>query len=175
MEEKTMNGFEPMEHAEAFEDHELGWDDEIEKDSSFILLPEGDYDFVIDNFERARFGGSDKITACNKAIVYIKVKGTDIETGRVGETTIKHQLLLHSKLEGMLCEFFTGIGHRKRGEKLKMNWNMVPGSTGRAKIGIKEYNGKKYNEIKKFYDPATMSERNARIPQQVKFDKQGGF
>ena len=32
-----------------------------------------------------------------------------------------------------------------------MNWPMVPGSTGRCKIGTKIYNGNEYNEIKKFY------------------------
>ena len=38
-------------------DRELGWDDVIEKDSNFVTLPEGDYDFVIDHFERARHPG----------------------------------------------------------------------------------------------------------------------
>ena len=35
--------------------HELGWDDQIEKGGSdFIVLPEGDYDFVVTEFERGR-------------------------------------------------------------------------------------------------------------------------
>ena len=41
-------------------ERELGWDDEIEKDSGeFILLPEGDYDFTVESFERSRHGGSE--------------------------------------------------------------------------------------------------------------------
>ena len=47
-------------------DRELNWDDEIEKDNSFITLPEGDYDFVIDHFERARHPGSEKIPPATK-------------------------------------------------------------------------------------------------------------
>lgn len=34
-----------------------------------------------------------------------------------------------------------------------MNWAMVPGSRGRCRVGIREYNGKTFNEIKKFYEP----------------------
>ena len=172
MEQKQMEGFEPMESAEAFEDHELGWDDEIEKDTDYILLAEGDYSFTVESFERARHNGSEKLPACNKAIVYLKVKGRDMESGREGEVTIRHQLFLHSKTEGMLCAFFTGIGQRKKGERMKMNWNLVPGSTGKAKIGIREYNGRKFNEVKKFYDPAD----TPAAPSQPKhFDRQGGF
>lgn len=41
---------------------ELGWDDEITSDSgSFTLLEEGDYNFKVTAFQRARFPGSAKI------------------------------------------------------------------------------------------------------------------
>ena len=129
------------------------WDDVIENDSEFTLLPEGDYDFEVVEFERARHGGSEKLPPCNKAIVTLKVKSDD---GK--ESLIKHNLFLHSKTEGMLCAFFTGIGQRKHGEKLKMNWSSVVGSTGKAKVSIRQWtndNGetKEFNEIKKFYEP----------------------
>lgn len=172
MEQKQMEGFETVENAEAFEDHELDWDSEIEKDTDYILLAEGDYTFTVESFERARHGGSDKLPPCNKAIVYLKIKGRDLESGKEGEATIRHQLFLHSKTEGMLCAFFTGIGQRKKGERMKMNWNLVPGATGKAKIGIREYNGKKFNEIKKFYDPA---DTPANPSQPANFNGQGGF
>ena len=32
---------------------ELNWDDEITKDSSFVELPPGDYDFTVDHYERS--------------------------------------------------------------------------------------------------------------------------
>jgi hypothetical protein len=133
---------------------EFGWDDEIEHDSpDFVTLPEGDYDFEVIDFERARHNGSEKLPPCNKAIVHIKVEGKE------GVTVIKYNLFLHSITEGMLCSFFTGIGQRKKGEKVTMNWNKVVGCGGRAKVGIR--NWKKddgsvvtFNEIKKFYEPA---------------------
>ena len=132
---------------------ELGWNDVIENDSpEFVILPDGDYDFEVIDFERGRHNGSEKLPPCNKAIVHIRIEGKE------GVSTIKHQLFLHTITEGMLCAFFTGIGQRQKGEKMKMQWNRVVGSTGRAKIGIRKWTndeGKEmtFNEIKKFYEP----------------------
>lgn len=135
-------------------ERELGWDDEIENDSpDFVILPEGDYEFEVTGYERARHGGSEKLPPCNKAIVKIKIDAPE------GTTTINHNLFLYSKVEGLLCSFFTSIGHRKKGEKLKMNWNAVTGCKGRCKLGIRKWksekDGREYqsNEIKKFYEP----------------------
>lgn len=139
---------------EVITEREFGWDDAIENDSpDFVILPEGDYDFEVIDFERGRHAGSEKLPACNKAVVHIRIQGKE------GVTTIKHQLFLHSKTEGMLCAFFTGIGQRQKGEKVTMNWNTVPGSTGKCKLGIRKYkkdDGEElvFNEIKKFYESA---------------------
>lgn len=132
---------------------ELGWDEQIENDGpEFVLLPEGDYDFVVIEFERGRHPGSEKLPPCNKAVVHIKIEAPE------GMTIIKHNLFLHTITEGMLCSFFTGIGQRKKGERVTMNWNSVVGSRGRAKVGIRKWKndeGKEFesNEIKKFYEP----------------------
>ena len=41
-------GFSEDVNAPAFEEGELGWDDEIEKDHEpLVVVPEGDYDFEI--------------------------------------------------------------------------------------------------------------------------------
>lgn len=142
-----MSIFETM-GTDVTDDRELGWDDEIQKDSAeFILLPEGEYDFRVKEFERARYAGGEKIPACNQAKLKLEViteKGTAL---------INHNLFLHSRTEGMVSAFFIAIGQKKHGETLKMNWAKVIGSKGRAKIGTKEYNGKQYNEIKRFIDP----------------------
>jgi hypothetical protein len=144
-----------------FEGHEIGWDGQIENDSpDFVLLPEGDYDFEVTNFERARHQGSDKLPPCNKAIVHIRIEGLE------GVSTIKHNLFLHSITEGMLCSFFTAIGQRKKGERVTMNWNNVIGSKGRAKVGIREWvndEGRKLsvNEIKRFYEPEDKPQNNS--------------
>lgn len=111
-------------------ERELGWDDEIEKDSpASILLEPGDYNFTVAKFERARFQGSEKMPACNQAKIELKVHSPEH-----GEVTVFHNLFLHTKTEGFLSNFFTGIGQKQPGEKLRMNWNTVVGSKGRCKL-----------------------------------------
>ena len=139
-------------------ERELGWDDTIEHDSSgFVLLPPGEYEFWIDSFERSRHMGSGNLPACNKAIVKVKIMS---EKGE--ECTIKHNLFLHSKCEGLLCSFFTSIGMRKHGEPLRMNWPAIVGRYGRCRVGVREYtnqNGetRQANQIEQFLEPAEIS------------------
>jgi hypothetical protein len=128
-------------------ERELGWDDAIEKDSEYILLPDGDYDFLVTDLKRDRYPGGDKLPTCNRATVYLTIDTPE------GQAVIQHQLFLHTKTEGLLCAFFKAIGHRESGEQLRMNWSRVVGSTGRAKIGKRIYNENEYNDIKKFLDP----------------------
>ncbi len=135
-------------------DGELEWDDSIKNDSpEFVILPEGDYDFEVKLLERGRHNGSDKLPPCHKAILSLRIMAEDGQ-----ETTIKHNLFLHKKCEGLLCAFFTAIGERKRGEEKPMNWNAVPGSRGRCKIKIRKWtstngNEMQSNEIVRFYEP----------------------
>jgi hypothetical protein len=140
-------------------ERELGWDDEIEKDGAdFITLPEGEYDFEVTNFERERYAGGEKLPACNKAVIEIRLDG-----GTLGSTTIRENLFLHSITEGILCAFFTSIGQRQHGEKLKPNWGTVVGSKGRAKVAIRKYTKKlddgsteerTINQVKRWIEPA---------------------
>lgn len=131
-------------------ERELNWDDEIQKDSDFVILPAGDYDFTVEGFERGRHTGSDKLPPCNKAILKLRVEAPE------GSALITHNLFLHTKTEGMISAFFTSIGQKKKGEKVKMNWNAVIGATGKCKIVVRTWNGddgeeRKSNDIKQFY------------------------
>lgn len=134
----------------------MGWDDVIENDSGYVILPDGDYDFMIVDFERKRYEGSDKMSACPMASLSVKLY--DKVHPEKGSTTITHNLFLNRKCERLLCAFFTAIGDRKHGEQLKMNWNAVKGKVGRCKVAIRTYMKKdgsqgEANEIKKFYEP----------------------
>ncbi|UPU39310.1 DUF669 domain-containing protein [Erysipelothrix sp. Poltava] len=129
-------------------ERELGWDDEIQDDGEdFIILKPGNYDFVVKKFERGRFDGSEKMPTCNMALVTITVE--DPDTGR--QVDVQNRILLHRKTEWTISAFFASLGMKKKGEKIKPQWNMIVGKVGKCKIKNREYNGNLYNEVDKFY------------------------
>lgn len=126
----------------------LDWDSEIEKESpEYITLPEGEYEFEVISFERSRYAGGDKLPPCNQAKLKLQI------TVPEGIATINHNLFLHSRCEGILSAFFNCVGQKKHGEKVKMDWGKVLGAKGRAKVGTRIYDGKTFNEVKRFLDP----------------------
>ena len=142
--------------------------------SDFVVLPAGTYPFEITGFERGRFtpGPKSKLPECPKAIVSVRV------TGDMGASTVKHNLYLHSSCEGFLCQFFTSIGHRKSGEPLRMAWDRIVGCTGMCKVSVRkgtgQYEGKEFNEIKTFLDPAIAS-HNSQASQEPAYDEDAPF
>lgn len=132
---------------------ELAWDDEIENESvGWVLLPEGEYDFVVEGFERGRHNGSSKIPPCNKAILTLGIDSPQ------GHASVTCNLFLYDRYEWKLCQFFTSIGARKHGERLRMNWNQVLGARGRCKVTVRPYTGndgkeRQANDIDRFLEP----------------------
>lgn len=134
--------------------YELDWDSEIENDGpEYTTLPEGEYDFTVVGFERQRYTPSAKakLPPCNMAVVSLQFKEPE------GSTTIKDKLYLHSSVEWRLCAFFTSIGQRQHGERVRMNWNAVIGAHGRAKLSVRTYtdnNGKErtINDVDAYLD-----------------------
>jgi hypothetical protein len=138
------------------------WEDEIENGGAggieYVTLPEGtEAAFEVVGFERERYtpGPNAKLPPCNKAVIEIRVDG--FAEGQ----TIKENLFLHSRCEGILCAFFASIGQRQHGEKLKMNWPQVIGSKGRAKFSIRKYEKdgqeRTINQVKTWLDPEKSS------------------
>lgn len=127
-------------------EREFGWDDTIQKDSEFVLLPDGLYWFTVKEYERGRHTPNPqnpgKLPACPKATVHLTIVANE------GETELRHNLFLHSSTEGMLSAFFGAIGQKRKGEPLRMNWNAIIGKVGVCNVGSREYNGNKYNEVK---------------------------
>lgn len=130
------------------EGKELGWEDTITKDSEeFPRLEPGDYDFTIDHYERGRSSGEGKLPACKMAIVYFNIHAE-------GDPQIRENFILHSALEWKLSQLFASVGLKKKGEELVMNWNKLPGLTGRCQISLDPDRNdpeKIYNHIKKLY------------------------
>lgn len=148
-------------------ERELGWDDEIQKDGGeFVVLPEGDYNFTVTKFERGRFAGSEKMPACNQAKLEITVHSPEH-----GDVVVFHNLFLHTKTEGLLSNFFAGIGQKKKGEPLRMNWNTVIGARGRLKLEINTFRGRDgadrtNNQVKSFYSYEELNGQQQQQPPQ---------
>lgn len=138
--------------------YELGWDSEIENEGTpFVVAEPGDYNFTVIGMERARFAGSDKMPPCNQAKLTLQL---EMQDGT--ECNVKHNLFLHSKTEWKLCEFFTAIGQRQKGQRIAPNWNNLIGAKGRCQISKRAYRGKDgsekwTNDVVKFYEPEHLS------------------
>ncbi len=134
-------------------ERELGWNDEISNDGGdFEVLPGGEYRFTVTNFERGRFNGSAKLPPCNMAKLTL-----DCDDDQGNQGTITENLFLHSKTEGLLCQFFRSIGARQHGQRVAMDWSRVIGAGGRCKISVRKYTGRDGQERDsndvKFLDP----------------------
>lgn len=132
------------------------WDDAIENEGSqYIVLAEGEYPFTVVSLEKARHmpRKDGKLPACNKAVLTLRLTDAD---GRPVDLT--YNLFLHSSQEWKLCQFFTGIGLRKRGEKFVMQWNRVVGASGVCHVKVRKYTGSdgkehEANDIDRFNEP----------------------
>jgi len=130
----------------------MGWNDSIEEDGiDFVILPEGDYNFIVTHFERGRFPGGPKVPGCNKAAITVKVETKE------GTANVKFDLLLYRTLEWRISGFFRCIGQKKHGEKLTMDWNKVVGSKGRAHFKQRSYinsqgDERVVNDVDRFID-----------------------
>lgn len=133
------------------------WDDEVEE-SSFELVPDGDYHFTVTNFERAWWEpynpAESKIQACNQANIELSIGWINSE-GTPKTNKIQHRLKLTRSLQFMIYQFFESIGLRKKGDgTTKMPWDEIIGKTGICQVGHHtDTKGIEYNDIVKCYTP----------------------
>lgn len=161
MEQNNFNSFAANNDAITdLKDAELSWDAEItESAPEFVLLPEGDYLFAVEKYERGRFNGSDKVPACPQLTVFLQVAAP---TGEIAH--IRHNFFMLASKAGFIGSFLTSLGLKKDGEPVKLDLTQLPGKTGHCHVTVREYNGKKYNNIARFLKP------EAATPQATGFE-----
>ena len=124
----------------------LDWNSEIEE--TYLDLPDGTYDFTVVDAERGRFEPKpeSKIKEpCPQVKVHVEIKDPNSDQ----KVKLNSLLILHTRTKGLLCNFFRSIGVMKKGESLKMDWNVI-GKTGKLKLS---HNDKNYMQIDKFLSP----------------------
>lgn len=118
-------------------DKALDWDSPISYEQpDFVTLDEGVYPFTISKMERKQYEGSRReggLPACPMAELTIEARGKE------GISTFRTRLFLHSRCEGILTNFFTCIGQKKKGETFNPNWNDVQGSSGWARLKVRTF------------------------------------
>jgi len=123
---------------------ELGWEDEI--NDEYIELAPGRYKFQVAKITRGRHSGADWMPACNKVDLELDI--TDPQTGSI--VTVRDTLHLHQKGKWKICKFFESIGLKKKGDPLKMSWNII-GKTGWCETVLKDGNrGGKFVNINRY-------------------------
>lgn len=135
---------------------ELDWDSVITLESEEMpLLAPGTYPFTVISLKKGRFSGSAKMCACPEAILGIEI----FDSANNRSITISESLYLHKFFERKLSDFFTAIGQKRKGEPLKPDWDHLVGARGMLELNHREYNGKKYNNIRRFADVAQQNQR----------------
>jgi hypothetical protein len=132
----------------AIENEALGWDDPIEaQDSQFTLLTPGEYTYRVDDFERGRFDGSDKMQACPMATLTLSCANA---TGEVA--SVQTRLFLNKKQQWKLTQFFKSchLIPQDASGQTHLPWDKVLGAMGQCKVKNRTYNGNQYNEIDSF-------------------------
>ena len=154
---------------------EYDWGTPIEDvpEPEFLVLPEGEYDFVVVKMERSRTKEKPGSPACNMAILTLQVKAPDGQT-----VTVTDYLVLRSSLQWKLSQFFKGIGMMPEGAKnWTPNWGAVPGAHGRCRLIVDEWvpsgggEKRKNNKVKAYLNyrlpagaaPAQAQQQNGRV------------
>ncbi len=140
------------------EDMALDWDSGITKEDVESVnqhLPDGDYYFKVIKFEKARFNGSAKMQPSPMARVTIEVSSPDGLQNVWTENLILNKICIWK-----VHQFFQACGLIEHGFEGVLPWGKILGSSGRAKVSTREYDGKdgekkKTNQVDKWLPPET--------------------
>lgn len=134
-------------------DERMDWDDEAQvSNSEYAVLEPGIYTYRIERFERQRFSGSDKMAACPMALLTLSCANAQGAQG-----TVQVRLYLNRKQQWKLTQFFKSCrlidSALADGTSYKMPWGQVVGAMGQVEIVNRTYDGKTYNDVRRFVVP----------------------
>ena len=137
------------------EDKRIGWDYKLTEEDTkgnqeILILPDGEYDAVIEKTERAQYSGSASIQASPMAVLYLAVDGGDLGTSHP-----RVNIILNQKLAWKINQLAISCGFWKKGEGTgkQMPWGQLKGCAVYVKVKSRTYNGKVYQEVDRFLPP----------------------
>lgn len=143
----------------AYENDAFGWDDSVEtKDGgNFTLLEPGEYAYRVARFERQRFDGSEKMSACPMAVLTLALGNA---SGARSDEQVR--LYLNKRQMWKITQFFKSCGlidaSLPEGTMVTLPWNRVVGATGRCMVKNRKWRGsdgveRDGNEVESFVVP----------------------
>ncbi|MBQ1428356.1 MAG: hypothetical protein IIZ06_01690 [Kiritimatiellae bacterium] len=151
------------------EDRRIDWDYELTDEDTkggaeAVILPDGEYDAVVERLERGQFAGSQNMQAGPMAILTLAVDG-----GERGTARPKANVILNQKLAWKLDQLAISCGFWKKGEGKgrRIPWGEIQGRAIRVKLGHRVYQGKTYQEVERFLPPAEKADDGFDIPDEV--------
>ena len=137
----------------------LSWDSEITQDApEFILLPAGDYPFMVQDLEKSLYDGNSEKIGKGCPMVTLKIV---VDGGELGKTSVTDRLYLTQNMEWKLGAFFRCIGQKAHGKSYKMDWDNVIGKEGLCKVKVESWVGndgspKQSNKIDRYLECAAV-------------------
>lgn len=127
----------------------MDWDAKLVEEESggqslFRLLPEGEYDFEIEDLEK-QYAKSGAPMILLKLIILP-------ENGQ--KARVDDRLVLTPNSRWKLNQFFKAIGQFEDAVKNGMNWDKAVYGKGRLILGHRTYDGKEYNQVKAYVIPS---------------------
>lgn len=123
-----------------------GWDSEVAvTDDERVVFDEGEYSFVVDDFQRTMVNNSAKYKGAPQADYTLKVTRSDGVSIKVHE-----RIILDSNFDWKINRFFSAIGMRTDENKdtFKPDWQGCIGKSGTVVLSVVEdtYNGHTFNK-----------------------------
>lgn len=149
MANETNGNFEKFGTVKA-EDQKLDWNSRLEdvpEDSDglsfFRPIPEGEYEFMVDDLEY-------QTSKSGAPMILLKLIIPQPEKS----VRVNDRLVLTKNAQWKLVQFWKSIGRFAEAQTKGMDWDHLPDAKGRLIISHRLYNGKTYNEVKRYVIPS---------------------
>ena len=134
----------------------FGWSFDLNGEMEYELLPEGDYPFVVESYERGHYAGdpSRSLPECLTADVSCRVTKEDGDT-----VSVKQKFFLNKSNVNKLKAFFICIGmiQPKQKEAVNLDFDRAIGYSGVCHIAPRQgKSGGVFNSIARFLPPDTV-------------------
>tara|TARA_R110002074_G_scaffold105742_4_gene228404 strand:+ start:2504 stop:3250 length:747 start_codon:yes stop_codon:yes gene_type:complete len=141
------------------DDEDMEMNSTIQDDGQdFVLLQAGTYAFHVIDFEQGEYQDKKSNGKVRKRIiVHLQIDHDGVKH------TIKDYLPLKRSMEWKFCQLFKGIGDRKKGDPLVMDWQSIRGKGGMVKIKVDSFKSstdgsmKQSSKVDRFLDPSESS------------------